>query len=308
MGNGPAPASLKSTRSTVDDCDSLAIVTPSYAPDFELCRTLNRSVLEFLPASVKHYIFVDRRDYKLFRTLAGSRTSVVIKEEMMPRGIFQVPGTNRWMSTATLLPITGWLVQQITKIAAANFLTEDALVMVDSDAVFVRDVDTRIFVAGGRTRLYRKPGAILAHMTAHVTWHHNASQLLGLPSESVPLTDYIGQVIGWDRMIVHNMCARIETVTDCSWHTALARARKVSEYLLYGMFVERTPEMRDRVWIEERSRVGMYWEIAALTDADADAFARSLDDGDIALMITSHSKTSFETRRSAIATATNGRL
>lgn len=308
MGDGLIPAFGEGARSVAAGSGSLAIVTPSYAPDFELCRTLNRSVMEFLPNSVKHYIFVDRRDFKLFRTLSGSRTSVVIKEEMMPRGIYQVPGTNRWVSNATFLPITGWLVQQIAKIAAADFLTEDALVMVDSDAVFVRDVDTRIFIDDGRTRLYRQLGAIREHMTAHISWHHNASRLLDLPRELVPLTDYIGQVIGWDRAIVRDMCARIETVNGCSWHAALARARQVSEYLLYGMFVEQTPEMRNRVWIDERSRVGMYWEIAALSDTEIDAFARSLDDEDIALMITSHSKTSPEARRLAIATATNGRL
>ena len=286
----------------------LAIVTPSYEPDFELCRTLNRSVIEFWPSSVTHYIFVDRRDRALFQTLAGPRTTVVNKEELIPRGMFQLPYANRWFSTATFLPLAGWLVQQIAKIAAATYLTEDVLVMVDSDAVFVRDVDPRLFVEDSKSRLYRQPYAIRSDMTAHVEWHRHATELMGLPIEHPPMHDYIGQVIGWDRAIVRAMCERIEATTGTSWHTALARTRKVSEYLLYGIFVEGTPAMRERVWIDERSRVRMHWDFDALSEGDVRRLAHSLSDGDLAMMISSHSATSQRVRGFAIELATNGRL
>ena len=286
----------------------LAIVTPSYAPDFALCKTLNRSVIEFLPESVNHYIFVDRRDRKLFQELASARTHVITKEEMMPRGIIQIPGFNRWISASNFLPIAGWLVQQITKIAAAHYLPEAVLVMVDSDAVFVRDVDPRTFTEGGKSRLYRQSNAITQAMQAHVTWHQNASRLLGFPDAKAPMHDYIGQVIGWDAAIVRDMCKRMEEINGCSWHAAITRTRQISEYLLYGIFVEQTSSYTGRVWIDEKSRVNMYWEIEALSDAESDTFARSLRQDDIALMISSHSKTSEAARRSAISTATKGRL
>ena len=47
--------------------ESLAVVTPSYAPDLELCRDLNRSVLEWTPADVHHHIIVPRRDERAVR-------------------------------------------------------------------------------------------------------------------------------------------------------------------------------------------------------------------------------------------------
>jgi hypothetical protein len=271
----------------------LAIITPSYGPDFELCRTLNRSVLEFLPSSVLHYIFVDRRDLKRFGALKGERTIVASKEEIMPRGIVQLPGLNRWISRATLLPISGWLVQQIAKIATAELLHEPTLVMVDSDALFVR---------------YRCPGAITADMESHILWHNNACRILDVRPDPLPMDDYVGQVISWDRAIVRAMCTHLESIGGCSWDTVLARTRAVSEYLLYGLFVEKIIGQADHVWIDERSRCKTHWEFVPLLHSQLADFATSLQDDDFALMISSHSGTSTETRQAAISLATNGRL
>lgn len=288
--------------------DRIAIVTPSYAPDFELCRTLNRSVLEFLPSDLKHYIVVDRRDLELFRPLRGEGTVVISKEEIMPPGIVQLPGFNRWFLDGTLLPISGWLVQQVAKIATAGALDEPVMVMVDSDVVFVRDVDPALFVNEGKTRLFRGRNGITAAMKSHVTWHVNACRLLDVVAEAPPLDDYIGQVISWDRQLVLEMCARVEAVTGMSWYSALARTRQVSEYLLYGLFVEKVAGIAGNVWIDERARCSMHWDLAALGGVKVEQFARSLEDGDVALMISSHSRTPPQVRQAVIELATDGRL
>ena len=36
----------------------MSVITPSFAPDFELCSDLHRSVLECSPESVHHHIVV----------------------------------------------------------------------------------------------------------------------------------------------------------------------------------------------------------------------------------------------------------
>ena len=285
----------------------IAIVTPSFSRDVELCRTLNRSVLEFLPDNVYHYIFVDRRDVALFSSLRGPRTIVAAKEEIIPRGIIQVPGTNRWVSAGTLLPISGWLVQQISKIATAFTLGEATLVMVDSDAVFVRDVDVALFTRNGHTRLFKDPAAITAAMTSHVKWHNNACQLLGISMRTLPMDDYIGQVISWNRTLVLQMCERVESVTGLRWYHAIARARQFSEYLLYGLYAENVAPTKS-VWIDENTRCSSRWESSPLYHADLPQFIESLQSDDIALMISAHSHTTTEIRSLAIAQATGGRI
>jgi hypothetical protein len=290
--------------------DRLSIVTPSFKRDLALCRTLNRSILEFFPAHVHHYIVVDRRDVALFRPLAGSRTTIIEKEDVLPAGMRRLPGFNRWRCSGTLVPISGWLVQQIVKISMSALLDVPTLLMVDSDVAFVRDIDLRLFAAGGKTRLYKNAGAILGKTPAmefHLTWHENAAKLLGIPAAPLPLDDYIGQVISWRRDLVLGMCRRIEEVTSTSWFQAIARALAVSEYLLYGVYVDRIAG-NSSVWIDDHARCNSYWEdFPVAFDAVRDHVA-SLDRDDLALMISSHSRTAPDVRSLILRCATNGRL
>ena len=46
-----------------------AIVTASYAPDFERCRLLCETIDRFVTGAPRHYILVEQRDVALFRQL-----------------------------------------------------------------------------------------------------------------------------------------------------------------------------------------------------------------------------------------------
>ncbi|HEY1729664.1 MAG TPA: DUF6492 family protein [Candidatus Baltobacteraceae bacterium] len=288
--------------------EQIAIVTPSFKRDLELCRALNRSVQEFLPEAVRHYIVVDRRDLRNFLPLSSRRTIVLCKEDVLPKSIIQLPRMNRWLTTATVLPISGWLVQQIAKIAMASLLSESTLLMVDSDAVFVRDVEPSIFARDGKTRLYCNRDGITPDMTAHIAWHRNACVLLGLPKQTLPLDDYIGQVISWKRELVLRMCERLEQVSGHRWYDAIARIRQFSEYLLYGIFIQRVLGTEGNVWIDERARCNSHWATSKLSETDITDFVGSLEADELALMISAHSGTTHDTRAAAISLATNGRL
>jgi hypothetical protein len=52
----------------------MAVITKTFAPDFDLCASLNRSVLENSSDTIHHHIIAPRSDLKLFARLAGSRT------------------------------------------------------------------------------------------------------------------------------------------------------------------------------------------------------------------------------------------
>jgi Family of unknown function (DUF6492) len=286
--------------------EQIALVTPSFSRDFELCRTLNRSVLEFFPDWVKHYIVVDRRDLQLFAAIADRRTVVLDIEEILPGGIRKVPGLNRWLSPGTVLPISGWLVQQIAKIASAFALPEPTLLMVDSDVVFVRKVDLGLFTRDGAVRLYTQRGGIAPGMM-HVTWHQNACRLLGLPLENAPMDDYIGNMISWKTDLVTKMCERVERVTGIPWYEAIARARQFSEYLLYGLYVERIADAGRDVWIDENPRCNCHWLLSPLSRDEVPKFMSSFKDDHLALMISSQSGTTLAARALAISLATGAR-
>ena len=88
--------------------DRIAIVTPSFARDFESCRDLNQSVIAFLPPQAKHYIIVDACDLNMFRPLANSRTVVAAVEDVLPRGYVKLRFSKKWwFSFPAMSPIAG---------------------------------------------------------------------------------------------------------------------------------------------------------------------------------------------------------
>jgi hypothetical protein len=278
-----------------------AIVTPSFARDFELCRALNESVLRFVPASVKHYIFVDRCDLALFRGLQGPRTVIASIEEILPSGFFRVPFSKKWwFSISAQYPAKGWLVQQLVKLSAAHVLEERVVINMDSDVRFIRPVDLTRFGGGGQTRMYRKPRGIVAGME-HVAWHKNVCELLGIEPDELPMDDYVGNVISWDRRVALDACDRVESVTGRPWHVAFTRGRKVSEYLLYGLYVHKIAGPKSAgIWIDERSWCHTHWGPQPLHEADVESFAAALRPDDFAFSIAGYTSTENRVAEAAL--------
>ena len=87
----------------------MSVITPSFAPDFELCAELNRSVLKYLPSSVHHHIIVPRSDLKLFAQLAGATTHIRCESRLAARVLCpctlqQVDG-----KSGSAVPSSAWL-------------------------------------------------------------------------------------------------------------------------------------------------------------------------------------------------------
>jgi hypothetical protein len=270
----------------------IAIVTPSFARDYELCRALNESVIQFVPAPAKHYIFVDRCDLALFRRLQGPRTVITAIEDILPRGLFKVPFSKKWwLSLHAQYPAKGWLIQQLAKLSAPHFLKEHVVVNMDSDVRFIRPVDPALFARDGRTRLYRKPGGIVTGMH-HVGWHYNTCRLLGVEPDELPMDDYVGNMISWNRNTVLEACARVEAVTGLPWHIPFTRRRKVAEQLLYGLYVDKVVGAdAANVWLDERSWCHTYWGPGPLAHEDVGQFVAGLQDDDVAFSIEGYTRT-----------------
>lgn len=278
----------------------IAIVTPSFARDFEFARELNESVLRYVPAPSVHYLIVDGKDLALFRSLEGSRTVVVAVEDVVPNGYFKLPYVKKWwFSTAAGVPAKGWLIQQLAKLAFARVAREPVLVNVDSEVRFVRPIDPALFARAGATRLYRQPSGVTAGMP-HVKWHKNVRRLLRVAPDALPLDDYVGNVISWDRELVLQTCERIEAVTSRPWHAALARGRLVSEYTAYGLYVDKVVgHAAARVWIDERSWCHTYWGPGPLPQAKVAPFVASMRRDDVAFSVAGYTGTQREIVRAA---------
>ena len=286
----------------------LAVLTPSYAPDLELCRDLNRSLLEWAPPDAHHHVIVPRRDAERFAGLRGPRTDVWTIDELLPRRMLALPGVNAWLNLRRPYPpVRGWAMQQLVKLHAAAELGADIVVLADSDVVFVRPVSADTFRQDGRVCYYHHADAVHEGMPRHLIWHDVARRLLGLPPAGPPpLPDYISPLNAWDRNVVLALRDRIEQVTGRDWLDAIGSQLHFSEFILYGVFVEEVLGTSAGVVAADSMLLHTYWASAPLGRGAADGFVRDLAPDDVAVMISAKSRTPLDVRRAALAGFSTG--
>lgn len=265
-----------------------AIVTASYAPDFERCRLLCETMDRYVAGAAHHYILVEGRDVALFRRLQGARRTVIDERDLLPRWLrpFDDPASffrrRIWLSLRTK-PLRGWHVQQLRRIAIAARAAEDVLVYCDSDVAFVKPFDCAAFSRDGRTRLFRRDGALASpgHDNQRL-WSRNAGAALGIDPRQTSDHDYISTLIAWRREAVSAMCARIEQTHGRGWVEVVGSARKFSECLIYGRYVDEVLDGADHFHgSEEFCRV--HWTGTPMSDAQFHEFVTTMAPEQVAI-------------------------
>lgn len=222
-----------------------AVVTASYAPDFERCRLLCESMDRHVSGYSYHYILVESADVALFRALEGPKRKVIDERDLLPRWLKAFPdplsfGRRRiWLSPFTL-PLRGWHSQQLRRMAIAAQATEDAYFYCDSDVVFVRDFDVSALWQVDKLRLFRRDHDLAEKTDGddHKVWANNAGGLLGIPKERLTDHDYIGTLIAWRGDTVRAMLKHIEECSGRNWVAAIGKRRRFSECTIYGQYAE----------------------------------------------------------------------
>ena len=274
---------------------SFAIITPSYNLDFQRCKLLCHSIERFVESPFRHYIAVEKRDLQLFRALKNSYTDIVLVEDFMPPWIFRVPVTQKaWFSLKTL-PVRNWIMQQITKIALARSVDENVLIFLDSDEMFIRAFDCKNLIKNDFVRFYAEPGGNPETMsTPHQLWHESASRLLGLEPTPMPAPDYIADIITWKQENVLSMCDRLEQVTGKSWLDTLLRTWNLSEYTLYGTYVDRVLKDRSGHYSDSVKILNSYYDPAAMSEDELLDFVQATRPEHVAIMISAKAKMAVE--------------
>jgi hypothetical protein len=213
-----------------------------------------------------------------------------------------IPGANFWLNLRRPVPpVRGWVMQQVVKLQAAAQIEADTLLLVDSDVLFVRPVTAQMFRQDGLLRFYRKDAGVDARLPRHLIWHDIARDLLGISRARPPLPDYISAFNVWDRGTVLAMCDRIQQVTGRPWLDAVAGQLHVSEFILYGVFVDDVLGDQANVAPVESMLCHSYWDPSPLNLDTAERFARAVPDEDVAVMISAKSHTPLEVRRTALS-------
>ena len=251
---------------------------------------------------MQHQIVVPRSDVQLFGRLAGPRTVVRCEAELLPRTFMRVPLVNIAVNLShPFPPIRGWIQQQVVKLAAIAAAEDDVVLVVDSDAEFIRRFTAEMFVRDGAVRFFRKPNQIDKRLSRHMTWHRVARTLLGLRSAEPPYPDYISSPLAWDPVIVRRMLAQVAATTRQSWPTAIAGQLDFSECVLYGVFIDGVIGAPANSFVSDDPLCLVYWEPRPLNLESAAHLIGDLRPTDIAAVIQSKSRTPSAVREAAFA-------
>jgi len=273
-----------------------AIITPSYAADFERCRLLVDSIDAHVSNVADHYILVDSDDFPLFSSLKGPRRHIIDERDILPewlrvmRGGIGQSARKIWYSTKTW-PMRGWHVQQLRRIAIAAHIDHDGLLYCDSDMFFVRPFDGSSLWQGDKLRLYRMPDGITADLDNHKKWLTTSSQLLGLGALELPHADYINNLVSWRREAVLDMCAHIENTTGRDWISSIGRNKTFSECMIYGCYVDDVLQEKSGHWHADKGLCLTYWDGAALDQNSLHQFVEQMDAEQYAVGIQSFTNT-----------------
>jgi hypothetical protein len=278
---------------------ALAVVTPTYGPDRELFADLHRSVLAYTSEDTVHHVIVSSADRRLFSSYEGPRCRLWTYAEILPRRVVRVPRAGVWIDPRRPWPpLRGWVAQQAVKIAVTARLDAKVVLVMDSDVVLVRQATPDLFIEDGQVSLYRVIGGVHESMTDHVTWHRVARELLGLSGPApLPLPDYVSAMTCWDPAIVRAMQRRITEVTGRHWLEAFTSYLQVSEFIVYGVFVDEvlgtSPPVNTAICHNR-------WDRAPLDQPGAIAFADRLPADAVGMMISAKSRTPMSVRLAAI--------
>src|SRR5882757_1781891 len=288
------------------EMNPVALLTPTYGRDLELCTLLCESVDRHVTSFSKHYLLVPDCDLPLFAPLASERRIIIGASAFLPGWLRLLPRVIQrkrlqfwWRLRAK--PVSGWHVQQFLKIAAAISLPHQRYCILDSDVVFFRDFDLARFEYPNPIPLLTMTNALTADQPRHSRWLETSHQLLGLPTPSFPAADFIGHIILWDQQTTRALTQRIEAVSGFGWIEALCRIRDFSEYLLYGYFVQNDRASAAAHTVVSGTPCISYWERSTLSKDELNALLRSADRQDVAFSIASFSGTPVSTIRAAIA-------
>lgn len=269
---------------------SFAIVTPTYWRDLARCELLAESLDRCAP-DIPHYLIVDRRDRQLFAHLIGGRRRIIESEALLDSCFWQVPGKSGWWLSYATLPVRGWVMQQIKKIAAIKAVPERTLVFCDSDSAFFRRFRRDDLLVKGKIGLLDVP---FANDDVR-KWTAMSRSILGLPQSDGEYHNYVGYLVCWNRDTVEALQQRVEQVAQLPWQIALARRFALSEYTLYGIFVRES--LGYRATDHAPSDVPLIKSLVGLNlkESQLDAFFSNFDSKTIGVMV--HSKGGIEPRQ-----------
>ena len=255
--------------------------TPSYRNDLDRLLLMRRSIKRFYCGFALHVIAVPLEDLKIFQdALSGDTCKVIAQQSLVRSEFFPSRGYNAFKK---LFPNQawrinrfagkgGWIIQQVAKLMAAELVENGPIVILDSDVFFVRPFDDcDLFPKEGRLLVRITPDTESGRHRKHIA---NSRKILGLAEGSTEHNYMSCPAIiyaEWTKKLM----IYIENLWGKPWQLVLLEQETISEYSIYGVFVEEVLKPNDLI-IRSQSYNHMLWDFKSYTNFFSDVQGKVL--------------------------------
>jgi len=244
---------------------------------------MRRSVNRFLKDACRHLIAVPASDIPAFkRQFRDDPLVEIVSQNDVASKVFYPDKLHRIVSSLAKSQLwrfeshsgrPGWIIQQIAKLNCTHWIKEGALIFIDSDAIFTRPFDlNELGINSSERSLIRiTPEDEASRHRDHLI---KARDILALPSGP---TDhhYLSNPAVWYSDWLLALHDHLEQTAKTNWQTALFRAGHISEFTIYGTFVEEVLKPANLRLTTSPYHSGA-WDLASLNTLKT----RSLDETD----------------------------
>ena len=199
---------------------------------------LVHSARQHLSGVEAHLLLIDEAERELFQPLVNSTVHLITKESLLPWWVRRNPLSSRWWLTLKSLPVRGWIMQQVIKLAIAERFDADILLFADSDMVFIKPFSPSHIIRDQRVRHFRaERGPMQYSARRYRNWYQFAANVCGVADPNSISGSYIAQLNSWRHENVIELYRLLEKDRG-QWMTRMMRCLDFSEYVLYGAFVD----------------------------------------------------------------------
>jgi len=182
----------------------------------------------------------------------------------------------------------GWIIQQIVKLACNHWVDEGAVVFIDSDLIFIRPFDLMDLGLTDTTRTLVRitPKDESSKHRSHVD---QSRRILSLPPGSSE-HHYMAYPTIWYVDWLKELHNYIQNTANSDWQKAMYTAKHISEYTIYGVFVEEVLKPAN-LSIRARPFNIIAWDLASFESTKTRMLnAEDSEDDRISLVIQSNLK------------------
>ncbi len=221
--------------------------TPSYIGDIDRVKLLRQSINKFSKEQLTHYIIVPKEDYRAFKKcFILDKNAIVLRQNdyvskaFYPSISYQIlhkllPSQSWRLGKYAGRP--GWIIQQIVKLCIPQIIIEDAAFVVDSDVFFIRPFSIHEILDNSdkdRILIRISPSDESALQRKHIS---KSRGLFSLPEGA---TDF--HYMSWPTLLYKDWLQSLQQYLTSkynkNWQIHLHDANIISEYSIYGIYVE----------------------------------------------------------------------